>query len=245
MLLRTVGSALQGFATRQVSYALAQARGEDDFVQLRRLDALVQPAELTALSWGPVLWIERETQRLYQSQQPLETDAERNAARNEALGITGEPEISMLLDQPQQYITQAYDLLAAHYIPRSVAPWDDYWSTGIPPPSPGTFDGFELAAAAAPSHAPYIASERTAHFHTFALRALIEIYAGRSAPGIPAIPPPKYWHWVWQTEPNQQLCLASNAIHPTTSGLGFGLPERVCAEYYDAKFVKQFSPPSQ
>jgi hypothetical protein len=242
LLLRTVGCALQGFATRQLSYALAQARSDHDLMQLGKLDALVQPPELTALAWGPVLWIERETQRAYQSQQPPDTDAERNAARNEALGIIGEPEISMLLDQPEQYITQVYDLLAAHYIPRSIASWDDYWSTGIPPPSPDTFAGFELATAAAPSYAPYIASERTAHFHTFPLRALIEIYAGRSAPGIPAMPPPKHWHWVWQTEPNQQLCLASDAIHPTTRGLGYRLPKRVCAEYYDAKLLKRLAP---
>jgi hypothetical protein len=62
----------------------------------------------------------------------------------------------------------------------------------------------------------YAANVRYTDISLTVLRALREIYEGRSSPGVPGAQPPAGWAWNWKT-PSQELCLHPVDIHRTVA----------------------------
>ncbi len=94
---------------------------------------------------------------------------------------------------------------------RSERSWSDYWSEGL-----DTWVDVPLNIPQywSSSWSDYTTSIRFIDLQLYLLRALREIYDGRTNPGIPGHPPPARWYWQWHDD-SEELCLEPGDIHPS------------------------------
>ncbi|MCZ6643105.1 MAG: hypothetical protein O7F71_16130, partial [Gammaproteobacteria bacterium] len=93
---------------------------------------------------------------------------------------------------------------------RSERSWSEYWSEGLDVWADVPLNISEVWY----SWNTYTTNIRYIDVHLSLLRALREIYEGRTNPGIPGLSPPARWHWQWHDD-TEELCLEAGDIHPS------------------------------
>lgn len=130
------------------------------------------------------------------------------------------------IDEPQlEDVYRIYDYVAD----RSEASWSDLWGGGLDVWVDVPIYSIEEAYVA--SYSNYVSNFRYMDANLYLLRALREIYEGRTSPGIPAQPPPARWHWQWHVA-NQALCLTPGDIH-----VSFQNVPTICYDYFEEQDV--------
>lgn len=233
---RTYALAMRQDISTWASLAAAQASRSADPSALEALARTFQPVAGESLSWGATFWAENEqsvrlNKQLETTPDPADIIDFRNLVTHFDSELSAE-EIERLTEDPALYITMGNSRVAEHYERYSSQSWEAYWSNGVTPFSDADAGIFILAAVAAPAYAGYIESERQAQFATQLYPALLDIYQGKTSPGVPARAAPKHWRWEWRKGSPDQLCLSSDEIHQSTVSHGTDLPLTICIEYF-------------
>lgn len=131
------------------------------------------------------------------------------------------------IDESQlEDVHRIYDYVAD----RSDASWADFWEHGLDVLAEVPISSFNWSERIA-NYSDFMSNIRHLDAKLYVLRALREIYEGRTSPGIPAQPPPPRWYWQWQAA-NQALCLAPGDIH-----YSFGEVLTICVDYLEEQDV--------
>ena len=237
---RMITIAMQHIAFDQMSFAMAQTSRDRELRQLDEITRATRPIYVSDMSWGPLLWVEREWSigaSLASWEAPTEIDIQ--TALIESAGAIDEATLRSMFEDPAPFWRGGSDLLARHYLPVSTVPWGTYWSDGLPPIDEEKFSENPLTLIIAPSYDSYLTTDRAAHFRVILFPALADIYAGRVSPGMPARPAPPHWRWAWQTGDQPELCLVGDDIHPSVRLMPDQPAERWCVDYYDEASVER------
>ena len=232
--------AMRGIALQQMNYAMAQASRNRDEEALAALIQANRPPTLSEISFGPTIWMEREPN--IAALESLITEPAWLEGDWQALELNPPPDMdpAVLLrfsKDPTSFYLRDTDLLAKHYVPESIKPWDLYWSEGVDEINAADYEVEFLSALIGPAYAAYIATTRYSVFHAHVFDALADIYTGRASPGLPGRPAPTHWRWDWQEGPYPKVCLVNDSAHPSTKEGSKG-PLEMCLEYYDEKAVE-------
>jgi len=100
----------------------------------------------------------------------------------------------------------------AYVAERSEADTSDFWRNGVDVMTSVVITSDPEAAS--PRWGYYATTIRYTNISLTVLRALREIYEGRSSPGVPGQPAPDGWAWNWKIQ-TQELCLHPVDIHPS------------------------------
>jgi len=117
------------------------------------------------------------------------------------------------VDHPE-IIHEELGQLHAYFAERSEADTSDFWRNGVDVMTKVRITSDPEAAS--PRWGYYATTVRYTDVSLSVLRALREIYEGRSSPEMPGQPPPDGWAWNWKT-PTQEPCLYPVDIHPSVA----------------------------
>ena len=237
MILRMYALAVQGIVVNQLSFAMAQASRMRAHEEIRLLSGLSQPLDVQLMSWGGVLWMEREFSL---RNQELQKDSYTEEDIRQALGMVPDDlygeSLKLLMSQPKAFLKKDYDDLAKQFVPATTMSWRDYWTKGLPEINMGS-ETFSFMAISAPAYNSYVVNERIANFRMFIFAALADVYAGRVSPGHPARPAPEFWRWEWVEGEQQKLCLVGEVNPSTIEGSPGDM--QWCVDYYSEEDVER------
>ena len=241
---RMMTIAMRGIAFRQINYAMAQASRDRDESALRELTKLSAMRPFEEVSFGKMLWMEREYGVAYLEK--IIASPEWQSADIDTLIYERPPELDPkiareLLANPVAFQKSDADIFAKHYVAESFKPWGQYWSEGVAHLSDEGSGLSLLNASSATAYTAYLATDRYSNFIYTVFAALSDIYTGRASPGLPGRPPPTHWRWEWQEDAVPMICLVSETLHPTTrQGTEEDGVAKLCLEYFDEQFVSAF-----